>query len=187
MATGFSIGTKGYIGTGYTTAGNTKDFWEWDQVTGAWTKKADFGGVIWNNATGFSIGTSGYIGVGYFSGNGKKDLWEYTPGTPSTTAVNENEQLIHLSAFSFPNPFSTETTIKLNKEVKNVLLKIYDLSGKEISEISFSGKQITLKRENLPGGYYFYQITSEEKNLAGASLSGRQDNQVIATGKLIVQ
>jgi N-acetylneuraminic acid mutarotase len=37
---GFSIGSKGYIGTGKNQGGNyTKDFWEYDPATNAWTQK----------------------------------------------------------------------------------------------------------------------------------------------------
>ena len=43
-AVGFSIGSKGYIGTGYN-GSLYKDFWEYDPATNAWTQKADFGGT----------------------------------------------------------------------------------------------------------------------------------------------
>src|SRR5205823_1893159 len=42
---GFSIGTKGYMGTGYDGSTSKKDFWEYDPATDAWTQKADFGGT----------------------------------------------------------------------------------------------------------------------------------------------
>ena len=42
-ATGFSIGTKGYIGLG-DNFNLFKDFWEYDPGTDTWTQKADFGG-----------------------------------------------------------------------------------------------------------------------------------------------
>ena len=76
-AVGFSIGTKGYIGTGYQNAGNTKNFWEYDQATNAWTQKADFGGTARSVAVGFSIGTKGYIGTGYDINGFMKDFWEW--------------------------------------------------------------------------------------------------------------
>jgi len=78
---GFSIGTKGYIGTGtdFTGGGFTfrNDFWEYDQVTDSWTRKADFAGGARELAVGFSIGNRGYIGTGY----GASDFWEYNPST----------------------------------------------------------------------------------------------------------
>ncbi len=94
-AVGFSIGTKGYIGTGIRGGGDgwegnyyhLKDFWEWDQATNVWTRKADLEGSGRSNAVGFSIGTKGYIGTGigwveegwmvtisWISGNGIRQL-----------------------------------------------------------------------------------------------------------------
>ena len=81
-ATGFSIGSKGYIGTGLIEADTSqgKLFWEWDQATDVWTKKADFGGEGRSDAVGFSIGGKGYLGTGEFNLNTfYKDFWEYDP------------------------------------------------------------------------------------------------------------
>ncbi len=44
FAVGFSIGNKGYIGTGYTSSAFATDFWSYDPATDTWTQKADFGG-----------------------------------------------------------------------------------------------------------------------------------------------
>ena len=85
-AVGFSIGTKGYIGTGmsvFATAPFTltyyKDFWEYNPTADIWTQKADFGGTARESAVGFSIGTNGYIGTGG-DPSYTKDFWEYDPG-----------------------------------------------------------------------------------------------------------
>jgi len=81
-ATGFSIGAKGYIGTGCTYLNGVftakKDFWEYDPATDSWTQKADLGGVAREAATGFSIENLGYIGTGV-GGNWLNDFWEYNP------------------------------------------------------------------------------------------------------------
>ncbi len=45
-AVGFSIGNKGYIGTGNGEGGEGKDFWQYDPATDTWTQKADFGGGL---------------------------------------------------------------------------------------------------------------------------------------------
>ncbi len=88
LAVGFSIGTKGYIGLGtrdsYAVGGNPgfyKDFWEWDQATNVWTKKADFGGAARYGAVGFSVGNKGYIGTGYDGISYLKDFWEWDQAT----------------------------------------------------------------------------------------------------------
>ena len=71
-AVGFSIGTKGYIGTV-----SYNDFWEWDQSTNLWTRKANFGSSVRESATAFSIGTKGYIGMGSDYPSYFKDFFEF--------------------------------------------------------------------------------------------------------------
>src|SRR6266446_9212732 len=79
---GFSIGSKGYIGTGDNYPVFYTDFWEYDPATDIWTQKADFGGAGRGVAVGFSIGNKGYIGTGYNNIIGiTKDFWEYDPVT----------------------------------------------------------------------------------------------------------
>jgi N-acetylneuraminic acid mutarotase len=88
-AVGFSIGSKGYIGTGYD-AGccDLNDLWEYDPATDVWIQKADFGGAARNRAAGFSIGTKGYIGTGFDEESPysqRNDFWEYDPATNTWT------------------------------------------------------------------------------------------------------
>jgi N-acetylneuraminic acid mutarotase len=83
-AVGFSIGDKGYVGTGifhgrYGPLFN--DFWEYNPVTDSWLQKDDFPGEKRHDAVGFTIDGKGYIGTGY----GHKDLWEYNPETGNWT------------------------------------------------------------------------------------------------------
>jgi hypothetical protein len=80
FATGFTIGNKAYIGTGFD--GKCRnDFWQYDPLADAWTQKANFGGTARENATGFTIGSNGYIGTGDTGNNGVaanlRDFWEY--------------------------------------------------------------------------------------------------------------
>jgi N-acetylneuraminic acid mutarotase len=90
-AVGFSIGTKGYIGTGRGLNSNNtdqyyKDFWEYDPSTDTWTQKADFGGTKRTHAVGFGIGNKGYLGTGVdTTSNLKNDFWEYDPLTNTWT------------------------------------------------------------------------------------------------------
>jgi N-acetylneuraminic acid mutarotase len=89
FAVGFSIGDKGYVGTGHAYPWNMvdthKDFWEYDPATNTWTQKADFGGGERAGAVGFSIGDRGYVGTGYFADYSDpeipsfNDFWEYNP------------------------------------------------------------------------------------------------------------
>ncbi|RYZ21105.1 MAG: galactose oxidase, partial [Sphingobacteriales bacterium] len=82
-AAGFSIGTKGYIGTGYSSTTSVhNEFYEWDQATNTWSQKASFGGAARYQGTGFAIGTSGYIGTG----SGGNDFWRWDQATNTWAA-----------------------------------------------------------------------------------------------------
>src|SRR5687767_3942771 len=86
-AVGFSIGTKGYIGTGWDGPGNYKlDFWEWNQSTNTWSQKANFGGAARFHAVGFAAGGKGYIGTGENGSGSLQDFWEYDPTSNTWTA-----------------------------------------------------------------------------------------------------
>ena len=86
-AVGFSIGSKGYIGTGWDNSGGYhKDFWEYDPASDTWTQKADFGGTARDAAVGFNIGAKGYIGTGEIQFHiYVKDFWEYDPSANTWT------------------------------------------------------------------------------------------------------
>ena len=76
----------------------------------------------------------------------------------------------------FPNPFSTSTTLLINGEIKeNSHLYIYNLLGEEVKTIPIiNQKEITINRDNLADGMYFYKIIGN-------------NNESIATGKMIVE
>jgi hypothetical protein len=78
------------------------------------------------------------------------------------------------SFFCYPNPFTVQTTIFSSIELKNATLKIYNIPGQEIlEEQGISGQQIIVKRSRLISGVYFYRIV--------------QDEEVVATGKMVVE
>lgn len=78
-AVGFSIGTKGYIGTGYDGTERLNDFWEYDPARNTWTQKADLPGIARNGAIGFGTDTKGYVGTGFDGKNKLGDFYEYDP------------------------------------------------------------------------------------------------------------
>jgi N-acetylneuraminic acid mutarotase len=82
-AIGFSIGNKGYIGTGYDGT-KRNDFWEYDVSNNAWSQRANFGGTGRDGAVGFSIVNKGYIGTGN-DGAYRNDFWEYDPNNNTWT------------------------------------------------------------------------------------------------------
>ncbi|WP_394992273.1 kelch repeat-containing protein [Emticicia sp.] len=79
----FTIGDKGYFGTGNIdpfSPINTNEFWEYDAKTDKWTKKASFGGAARCRAFAFAIGGKGYVGGGEDNFLKKlEDFYEYDP------------------------------------------------------------------------------------------------------------
>jgi|WetSurMetagenome_2_1015567.scaffolds.fasta_scaffold262625_1 N-acetylneuraminic acid mutarotase len=88
-AVGFSIGIKGYIGTGYDGDKRLSDFWEYDVSKNSWTQKADFPGIARNSAVGFGTDSKGYIGTGFDGKNKLNDFWEYDPPANSWTRKSD--------------------------------------------------------------------------------------------------
>jgi N-acetylneuraminic acid mutarotase len=79
---GFSIGSKGYIGTG--TLADIYNFWEYDPLSDAWVKKLDLPGYRTSiDILGFSIGNKGYAGF-YSYIQSSLLFYEYDPASAST-------------------------------------------------------------------------------------------------------
>jgi hypothetical protein len=65
----------------------------------------------------------------------------------------------------YPNPFDSETNILFAAEMKNARLSIFDMLGKEIKTMSFSGKQLILERGAMKNGIYFLKIVAENNTI----------------------
>ena len=77
----FTIGTKGYLITGYDGDDYLSDTWAYNSEGDYWTRKADFPGIARSGAVGFSINGKGYLGTGYNGEDELNDFWEYNPDT----------------------------------------------------------------------------------------------------------
>jgi hypothetical protein len=67
-----------------------------------------------------------------------------------------------------PNPFSTLALIRVNEELHNASLLIYNSYGQQIlSQYPVNSKEISIERNNLPAGVYYFQIQSGQWARAG--------------------
>ncbi len=82
----------------------------------------------------------------------------YDSGIDDTENIIDNVQL-----YNYPNPFNPETMIHYTDLAKDSEMKIYNISGKLISEYSnLSGTdKIKFNAENLPAGVYFCSVYNE--------------------------
>lgn len=80
LAVGFSIGNKGYVGTGISNNSTRyNDFYEFDGSS--WTKRADCPLTPRSEAVGFGINGKGYITTGNDGNATQKDIAMFDPST----------------------------------------------------------------------------------------------------------
>jgi len=125
--------------------------------------------TTWNLYGNYSFNTFDFAGKAGFAGGTNGIIKKYT----FTGIAGLKEEKLNISSSIYPNPFTTSATIRLSSEIRNGIFSIQDVSGRKIKDLSFSGKEIVIEREELNSGIYFYRISSNEN--------------VNATGKLIIQ
>jgi Leucine-rich repeat (LRR) protein len=65
----------------------------------------------------------------------------------------------------YPNPFSSITTIKFEKQMQNVNFSLYNIYGQQVKEeLNFSGDKYVLQKENLTVGTYILDIQGKNLN-----------------------
>jgi N-acetylneuraminic acid mutarotase len=85
-AVGFSIGSKGYVGTGYDGDNYNSDFWEYDPSNDEWTEIRSYPGEKIEEGIGFVLNGKGYICAGRNNGLFNTDFWEFDPSAGSWTS-----------------------------------------------------------------------------------------------------
>ncbi len=75
----------------------------------------------------------------------------------------------------YPNPFSETATFELatTETFRQLQFTLYDVTGREIKRINFSGNRFDLQRTDLTNGMYIYRIES--------------NGTLLSTGKVIAQ
>lgn len=85
-AVGFSIGTGGFIGTGFDSATYRRNFSSYNNTTETWTQVQSMGGTTGSGlsrcgAAVFVIGSSAFVATGQGSNPYLLDVWEYNAST----------------------------------------------------------------------------------------------------------
>ena len=76
----------------------------------------------------------------------------------------------------YPNPFGKSITIFVNdmSQIKNSELKVYNLLGQQVMQLSIINQSTTLETSNLVSGIYFYRISSNNKTIQSGKLISQQ-------------
>lgn len=87
--------------------------------------------------------------------------------------LNDYFDQIKMTFLIYPNPFSTQTNIQTDNYLHNATIIVTNSFGQIVKQMqNISGETITISRDNLYAGLYFFRLTEE--------------NKVMITGKFII-
>lgn len=115
------------------------------------------GGIYGNNGA-YHIGTLFTVDDFTFSGN-------------VPIGIEEHSKL--MEAVVYPNPFSETARIELHsRQLENGTFELFDVLGNKVRGMDgLTGTGLTIDREGLPAGIYFYQLVDAGKMIAAGKLS----------------
>lgn len=75
----------------------------------------------------------------------------------------------------YPNPFNSFTTIKINdaSQIAYYNVKIYNILGKELMNLSVTKQITTIDTSILPSGIYFYKVVARDVTIQSGKLISR--------------
>ena len=170
----FSIGNKGYVGTGnsdpFDAATVLSDFWEYDPATDKWTQKADLKGTARCRAFGFALGGKGYAGGGEDRNVMKqKDCYEYDPLKNEWTAKADYPELVSRArGFSFGDfGYLTGGIITANDKTSEV---VYKYNPKDNTWTKSS--DLAVEDDSRKGRFYQIAVATKTKAYIGLGANG---------------
>jgi hypothetical protein len=133
--------------------------------------------IKWTAPAGSTGTCSLWVAMNCVNDNGNADagdLWNtnhlvITQITPTGIAAVANDNGVKI----YPNPFTSYATFAFDNGVNNATITLYDMTGKEVKTLDFSGKEVQVQRDGLASGIYFYNVVAGD--------------QQIKSGKLIIQ
>lgn len=86
FATGFAIGSKGYVCCGKLGPNNyINQLWEYKPATDQWSPLPGFPGGVRYQLSSFTIGYNAYVGLGTDQDHYRKDIWQFSAATNQWT------------------------------------------------------------------------------------------------------
>ncbi|RJQ59206.1 MAG: T9SS C-terminal target domain-containing protein [Stygiobacter sp.] len=131
-------------------------------------------GLTDNYVTSLAINSAGFV----FAGTNKGGVFRSTDKTTSVKGRNEKTLTNFSLHQNYPNPFNPTTTIKYfipavetrrGESLQNVLLKVYDTLGDEVTTLVDAVKapgnyEVKFDGSNLSSGVYFYRLQAGQFN-----------------------
>jgi len=81
-----------------------------------------------------------------------------------STQVGVEEIPVNNDIVIFPNPFESITNIDFGRIIHNAKLEIFNVDGRLVKKVNnIYGNSLTLHRDNLPSGLFFFRILEYDK------------------------
>jgi Secretion system C-terminal sorting domain len=108
------------------------------------------------------------------------NIYTHTIGENLSTILFTTPQIVDNQYFIkiFPNPMRTEATLEISTKAgvytqENLNFTLYNTLGQAVQQQTFAGQTLTLTRNDLPQGIYFYSITQNGKLIARGKLEAQ--------------
>ncbi|UPT66897.1 MAG: T9SS type A sorting domain-containing protein [Sphingobacteriales bacterium JAD_PAG50586_3] len=75
--------------------------------------------------------------------------------------IEDEQQQPNISIF--PNPATADFTIEVDNLTQNLAVQLYNSLGQQVGSYSAVGNQLTIPRNNLPGGVYIVQVQAGQR------------------------
>ena len=96
------------------------------------------------------------------------DSWNNNNGEDWSIPITQEVEIPEIEQHYvnvYPNPFSTNATVDLTKEIGNFQVSLIDINGQVITQINIVAPlKFSLNRGNLQSGIYFLRFTNLENN-----------------------
>ncbi len=143
-----------------------------------WGANAVAIGIAANHQTSpknISTGNGGVIFVWQDKRTGNDyNIYAHHLAADGTSGISDYGSLENKQINCFPNPFSFQTTLSINcpNTPEQFKLTVYDITGKIFfSQVVTNSKSVTIYKNDLPNGMYFYQLHNKAGVLGNGKLS----------------
>jgi hypothetical protein len=158
----FTQNNKGYFVCGYDGSLSLvqSEFWEFDPALNTWTQLPDFPGSSRRFCAAFSINNRSYFGIGT-NGTNFNDFWEFNADLiyAETNSLENDIQLTY-----GPNP-AVDVVRFSSEELTDYTIRIYTMTGEQITTLESVNSQCELHRNGLPSGTYLFEVIQDNSTL----------------------
>lgn len=109
-----------------------------------------------NHPSAVTLDGAGNVYIGDYENNAIRKIT-----VPAMSVSQES----YAGANIYPNPMTTQASIIFNEEQRNATVKIFDVLGKEIKTINFSGKELIIEKGGMNDGIYFVRFINTKGNV----------------------